>query len=59
MTKAKCVYYHIQEDVYYETCKNIKYTDIKQYNEKRRMWRMPDLLPVSLQDLLHSWKSDL
>ena len=48
MNEAKCEDYNIQEDVYYETRKNIKYTDIKQYNEKRWMWRMPDILPVSL-----------
>ena len=42
-----------------ETCKDIKYTDIDKYNEKRRLRRMSDILPVSLQDILHSGKSDL
>ena len=23
------------------------------------MWRMSDILPVCLQDILHSWKSEL
>ena len=32
----------------HETCKNFKYADITEYNEKRRMWRMPDILPVSM-----------
>ena len=31
-----------------ETYQNIEYTDIKQYSEKRRMWRMSDIMPVSM-----------
>jgi len=23
------------------------------------MWRVPDIMPVSLQDILYSWKPDL
>ncbi len=28
-------------------------------DEKRWLWRMPDIVPVGLQDILHSGKSDL
>ena len=31
-----------------ETYQNIEYTDIKQYSEKRWMWRMSDIMPVSM-----------
>ncbi len=43
----------------HETYQNIKYTDIESYSEKRWMRRMSDFLSVSMQDILHCWKSDL
>ena len=42
-----------------ETCENIEYTDSEQDSEKRRLRRMSDILPVSMQDFLYSRKSDL
>ena len=42
-----------------ETYSDIKHTDFTEYCEKRRMWRMSDILSVSMQDILHSWKPDL
>ena len=38
---------------------NIKYTDHEQQPEKERMRRVPDILPVCMQDFLHCGKSDL
>lgn len=32
----------------HETCKNFKYSEITEHNEKRRMRRMPDILSVSM-----------
>ena len=42
-----------------EARKNIEYPDSAEYSEKGRLWRMPDILPVGLQDFLHRRKSDL
>ena len=42
-----------------ETCENIEYTDSEQDSEKRRLRRMSDILPVSMQDFLYSRKSEL
>ena len=39
--------------------KNIEYTDSEQDSEKRRLRRMSDILPVSMQDILYRGKSDL
>lgn len=44
---------------YHETCKDFKYTDIEQYCEKGRMRRVPDVLPVCMQDFLYSREPDL
>ena len=43
----------------YETRENIKYTDHEQQPEIERMRRVPDILPVCMQDILYSRKSDL
>ena len=43
----------------YETCKDIKYKKITEHNQKRRMRRVPDIMPVSMQNFLHSRKPDL
>ncbi|BCJ93480.1 hypothetical protein acsn021_10490 [Anaerocolumna cellulosilytica] len=32
----------------HETYQDFKYKKFKRYYEKRRMWRMPDFLPVSM-----------
>jgi len=55
-------YFASAEALYYsnpETCENIEYTDSEQYSKEGRMWRMPDILSVSMQDFLYSRKSDL
>ncbi len=31
-----------------ETCKNFKHPDAEQYSEEGWLWRMPDIMPVSL-----------
>jgi hypothetical protein len=43
----------------YEARKDIKYKKTAEHSEKRRLRRMPDLLPVCMQDKLHSGKSEL
>ena len=43
----------------HEESKDVNDKDIKEYNEEGRMRRMSDILPVSLQDILYSRKSDL
>lgn len=44
---------------YYEAYQDIKYRKITEHHKERRMRRMPDFLPVSMQDFLHRGKSDL
>ena len=39
--------------------KDTEHTDIDEHDEKRRLRRMSDILPVSLQDILHRGKPDL
>ena len=46
--------YIVNDSIQYK----IKYIT-KRYYEKRRMQGMPDILPVSLQDILHSWQPEL
>jgi hypothetical protein len=48
-----------REDRSYEACEDIKYQESSEHSEKGRLRRMPDILPVCLQDQLHSWKSEL
>ena len=36
------------DDKFYETHQNIKYTEPAENTEKRRLWRMPDFLSVSM-----------
>jgi hypothetical protein len=43
----------------YEACKDIKHQKITEHNQEGRMRRMPDILPVRMQDFLHGGKSDL
>ena len=42
-----------------ETRKDIKYKKVTEHIQDRWMWRVPDIMPVSLQDILYSWKPDL
>lgn len=42
-----------------ETYQDAEYQKFTEYREKRRMRRVPDFLPVSLQDFLYSWESEL
>jgi len=44
---------------FYETCKNIKHKKITEYSKEGRMWRVPDIMSVSMQDFLYSWKSEV
>lgn len=57
------IQYEISKNTYmevcYETNKDFKYKDFEGYNEKRRMWRMSNIMSIGLQDILHSWKSKL
>lgn len=43
----------------HETYQKLKYKKIAKYSQKRRLRRMPDILPVGLQDFLYSRKPDL
>ena len=45
--------------VCHETHQNFKYKKLTEYNEKRRMRRVPDILSVCMQDILYSRKSEL
>jgi hypothetical protein len=40
---------------YIETYKDFKHKNFERHFEKRWMWRMPDIMSVSLQDFLYSW----
>ena len=42
-----------------ETRKNIKYKKITEHSKERRLRRMPDFLPVCMQDKLHCRKPEL
>ena len=57
--KPKCNWLERKGDIIYETRENIKYKKITKYAQERRLRRMSDFLPVSMQDFLHSWKPDL
>ncbi len=39
--------------------KTLSTRDLKESMKKGRMWRMPDILPVCMQDVLHGRKSEL
>ena len=43
----------------YETYQNIEHQGFKKIHEKRWMWRMPDILPVCLQNIMHCRQSEL
>ena len=57
--KPKCNWLERKGDIIYETRENIKYKKITKYAQERRLRRMSDFLPVSMQGFLHSWKPDL
>ena len=44
---------------HHETCKDIKYQEITEHNQKRRLRRVPDILPVCMQNILYSRKPEL
>lgn len=44
---------------YHEAYKNTDNKRLKGIHEKGRLWRVPDFLPVSLQDILYRGKSEL
>jgi len=44
---------------HHETCKDIKYQEITEHNQKRWLRRVPDILPVCMQDILYSRKPEL
>ena len=48
-----------KEVIQNETRKDIKYKKITEHSKKRRLRRMPDLLPVCMQDKLHGRKPEL
>ena len=43
----------------YDACKDLKFQYVKRHHEEGRMRRVPDFLPVSLQDILYSRKPEL
>lgn len=43
----------------YEAYQDTGYGKVTEHGKKRRLRRMPDILPVSMQDILHSRKSEL
>ena len=43
----------------YEAHQDVKYTDTVQYHEEGRMRRMPDIVPVCMQDVLYSREPEL
>ena len=43
----------------YEACTDIKHKKVTEHCKEGRLRRVPDLLPVSMQDFLHRRKSDL
>ena len=43
----------------YDACKDLEFQYLKRHDEKGRLRRVPDFLPVCLQDFLHSGKSEL
>ena len=50
---------YIFKEANYEACKDTVHQRFQEVNEERRMWRVPDILSVSLQDIMHGWQSDL
>ena len=48
-----------QEGSYYEAYSDTEYTDSAEYREEGRLRRVPDVLPVCLQDILHRRQSDV
>ena len=42
-----------------EACTDIKYEKVTEHRKEGRLRRVPDIVPVSLQDVLHRRKSDL
>lgn len=42
-----------------EARKDIEYKKVTEYSKEGRMWRVPDFLPVSMQDFLHCRKPDM
>lgn len=42
-----------------EAYQNIGYGKTAEYSEKGRLWGMPDILPVSMQNILYGGKSEL
>ncbi len=48
-----------EEDTEYETYQDFKHKRSEGIHEEGRMRRVPDILPVSLQDILHSRKPEL
>ena len=44
---------------HYETRKNVKHQKATEHCKERWLWRMPNLLPVSMQDILYCRQPDL
>ena len=42
-----------------ETHSDLKHTDFTEYREEGRLRRVPDILPVCMQDFLYGRQSDL
>ena len=43
----------------YETHKDTEYKEASEHSKEGRLRRVPDLLPVRMQDLLYRWKPEL
>jgi hypothetical protein len=55
MTKSQLRLRRLENEAY----KDFKYQKFKGIYEKGRLWRMPDLMSVSMQDIMHGWQSEL
>ena len=47
------------EEMIHEACKDFKFQHFKEQREEGRLRRMPDILPVCMQNILHSRKPEL
>ena len=58
-TKSRVCLIKTGGNVNHEESKNLKQQHLKDQHEKRWLRRVPDFLPVCVQDFLHSRKSEL